>query len=1337
MSSRWLPCALTVTLLACDPPPPPPPPAPTCDVDPAGAPPRPGWSEQPTRPAPPTFPGGGPSSIGSVVSCDPSNLGQYPVPENGYTDVKAADLQNISTNFHVVQSIRLLASVAQKAVSRLDEFKTDANEPLGPGRCLCDGAVSAPSSFTLSACSFTNKTRDECELECDPSQNLTLDPACGSGVGIWLPNDVFKDEEARNKFALDLVGLLDDLQDFTNSDVYDAIQTALTVAGSGLENTTEILTEMSCWVDVFTEGYHLGGYSDQRPDLHLCVGYYGHGAYARMAENDRFDIGGRYTSFNLSESHRAQMRTGGFGVTAFGETLSILPGVEFNVQIDGHRMFDACSPLGIDALGDGSNPLCPAATMPAVYIGSGTPPPGTVPLSQIDIFSLVEEADVVDLDSDGDQVLSPGEFIVATYSPFSYGAYDWPRPTVTEEWEGESAAVIGAGVNINPELETIEKNLGTAVIAPGVAITPILKLDAGAEWMHEGYLFRERFFEAMNTNLAPVDQLGFEVFDRDQHSFQAPDVTADDGTRVHVNPSVTLLLTLGIPLGSKVQLGVLASIGLGVDLVPGGYGGIVDLSRGMVEALNASNPPQELPCEPILEETPRQVCSDTQFDSFEPGSDPDSTYICDAAESENSCCLAVTRRAQNGGAGTVTAHTCIDDWTGIAEEDCGCKQNETLEPCVERLSEYLDDTAASQLGFVLGNGSLMSITGTWSADKTCLECQKDGTCPFEGEPRKDEREECRNFGYCVTGETVTYDVAEDDCAGEWTHYACITVVDVVASGWEGPGCHPLNTGFPSACGCGADADCAAGETCVDGHCSQSGTPVSCMCDPAAPGTCPAGRACVDGACVLTCGSCGNYTECNAGLCEPESGVPYAEQVAYDATSSSAPQHSIESYGMTDLELLAYLSTAIELGLKIKLFGKLKEFSIWDWHHAWDLGSTQKSKYQPGLEATYEDQCDDDNGVVTNHQPGSATGALCDGGDNFVCRYPSGPAYDQPNELLTLCKDELPEHATNPQAPTADDFGDAMTDLVDFGVGVGENAWEQSQLCVGGEPLVSWLQDPDVSTCSYTGSVTGAPASFPCDQATDYLLEVYGCLNDDSPLGGLVASYIAGDPSLSGHAPPYVVAPTYASSLTSTQVLDLDAIVVDPTALVPVLDTDLQLALSAVEEWQVHNWLAWVQVCFDQHAAADSVCECTTGADCDLGQSCSGSGACLEPSGYVAECQVITIGGPEVELCCGDGVVQAGEQCDDGGTDGGDACSAHCELEEKAACCTPDGCIELGGALAPERCAGEGGSLFWGETCAELDQCGHEIPVGCIGEDGQCHYPASAEACAGTVVPDCQ
>ncbi|MBK9031436.1 MAG: DUF4215 domain-containing protein [Myxococcales bacterium] len=89
-----------------------------------------------------------------------------------------------------------------------------------------------------------------------------------------------------------------------------------------------------------------------------------------------------------------------------------------------------------------------------------------------------------------------------------------------------------------------------------------------------------------------------------------------------------------------------------------------------------------------------------------------------------------------------------------------------------------------------------------------------------------------------------------------------------------------------------------------------------------------------------------------------------------------------------------------------------------------------------------------------------------------------------------------------------------------------------------------------------------------------------------------------------------------------------------------------------------------------------------GEQCDDGNTVSGDGCS-------ATCQ--TEGPPPVD--CGDGVLDAGEQCDDGNTAGGDGCSATCQTEAPPAGCG-DG--TLGGA---EEC--DDGNLVGGDGCSSV------------------------------------
>jgi len=111
-----------------------------------------------------------------------------------------------------------------------------------------------------------------------------------------------------------------------------------------------------------------------------------------------------------------------------------------------------------------------------------------------------------------------------------------------------------------------------------------------------------------------------------------------------------------------------------------------------------------------------------------------------------------------------------------------------------------------------------------------------------------------------------------------------------------------------------------------------------------------------------------------------------------------------------------------------------------------------------------------------------------------------------------------------------------------------------------------------------------------------------------------------------------------------------------------------------------------------------------GEDCDDGNTQSGDGCsklCKLECGYTCNC------GDPTKLCiylvvCGDGIRSSSEACDDGNTNSGDGCSANCQVEAHWQChvpgrrCTPtcgDGIL-----LGTETC--DDGNTVAGDGCGE-------------------------------------
>jgi hypothetical protein len=80
------------------------------------------------------------------------------------------------------------------------------------------------------------------------------------------------------KWTLKLLNIFDEwsnLSSNSNNAVGSAIS-ALNIIKSETDKFRQWWNNFSGNINRFTEGYHLGAFDEMRPDLHLCVGYYGH-----------------------------------------------------------------------------------------------------------------------------------------------------------------------------------------------------------------------------------------------------------------------------------------------------------------------------------------------------------------------------------------------------------------------------------------------------------------------------------------------------------------------------------------------------------------------------------------------------------------------------------------------------------------------------------------------------------------------------------------------------------------------------------------------------------------------------------------------------------------------------------------------------------------------------------------------------------------------------------------------------------------------------------------------------------------------------------------------------
>ncbi len=509
------------------------------------------------------------------------------------------DFENIANNFRVDDSIRLVASAVNKAVTKVGRVRSELEKDEATGQCTCEGNANGCFSDDVACGDFLSPPtgREDCATVCQQLASLAnaqLPPLCDATGQVegWRVNDLFYTPENEARKALQQVEFLDNVVDFITSDGFgDALAAAGTVADS-LEDVSDFLDNIGGIANQFTEGFHLGAYSEQRPDLWYCVPRAGDGVFSQMGNlaNGRFSIGASFRSGLPAKQINGGFSMAGASIEANGRTYPFAPSVAYNIQMNGFRLFDQNSLFGIEG----------------VNLGGG----GLSTSGRYDIFNLIDKDALKRLDTSpgtGDGQVSWLELLVSPFHPVDYTSafdghsYIWPRPTDNTSEEDSSIVVFGAGLDLDLDMKTKEIEIPAIPIAPGVTVQPWFTLDAGVSWHNEHDRLRERIEAALD-----IDS---QDFTRDYHAMQAPDSSRDVGFSGHVEPAVGAELTAGIRLARFLQLGVFAGLGLKVSLEPGTYGDTMDTSRGLASYLEAINPPVEAACSPILETTTEERCS--------------------------------------------------------------------------------------------------------------------------------------------------------------------------------------------------------------------------------------------------------------------------------------------------------------------------------------------------------------------------------------------------------------------------------------------------------------------------------------------------------------------------------------------------------------------------------------------------------------------------------------------------------------------------------------------------------------------------------------------------------
>lgn len=148
----------------------------------------------------------------------------------------------------------------------------------------------------------------------------------------------------------------------------------------------------------------------------------------------------------------------------------------------------------------------------------------------------------------------------------------------------------------------------------------------------------------------------------------------------------------------------------------------------------------------------------------------------------------------------------------------------------------------------------------------------------------------------------------------------------------------------------------------------------------------------------------------------------------------------------------------------------------------------------------------------------------------------------------------------------------------------------------------------------------------------------------------------------------------------------------------------------------------VEACDDGNDEAGDGCDGNCAVE--SGSTCV-SGMCRAMLGAQCSAACAKIGGTEEGYCamgslclahCGNGVLDPGEQCDDGNLDQNDACVSDCTVRPPWSC-TPGPCQSVGGAVCSAACAKTGGPASG--VCVRRSVCVNRCGDGVVQPPEQC------------------
>ncbi|MEM6291562.1 MAG: myxococcus cysteine-rich repeat containing protein [Myxococcota bacterium] len=548
------------------------------------------------------------------------------------------DYVNPSTNINVGQSIRLFASLLQVVTNRMDDLGEAARS-----ECICEGNPYAecveentcvdalqgklnefganvnlpdPEAITLNAFEAVGIPKNECSEYCAALAENALCDATGTMLG-WRKNDLLVGLGGVALKALTHIEWLDGFWDVVRSDAWqDQIQANQNAVNS-LNNAADGVDGVLGKVDQFTEGFHIGGYSEERPDLWYCVPRAGGNVYAPLFNllDGKISVGSRWRSGLAAKKIRAQFGWTTPVVQAFGLEIPLGLNLNLNTQIDAFKLFHRDKLFGLDVSGvalDVSS-VASVAEHDALNVMEGDT---WLPLLA-DIAGPDGQLAITDLFYDG--------YYPVNYTTQGGDALQWPRTEDDTTPEDVSTAVVGAGINfrhdfgdlLEPEdgsdtnpiegTQELLAKIKTKKVSVSFGIRPYAKLGLAIELYNEASRLLDQVRQKINENLPMgVTPLGAGDLTRDDEAWmQAPDVSRDLGLEATVSPE------LGVQIGGEVSIPLVvvrANAGLGVraSITPGFAGDTIDINRAIADGMDDLGPTDG---ECVPEVPMREVCS--------------------------------------------------------------------------------------------------------------------------------------------------------------------------------------------------------------------------------------------------------------------------------------------------------------------------------------------------------------------------------------------------------------------------------------------------------------------------------------------------------------------------------------------------------------------------------------------------------------------------------------------------------------------------------------------------------------------------------------------------------